>query len=195
MFDDIEAGAEFYFSEDDYLTQEELAPPKRRLKLKHRPRIRIKPVKEYTVKTESSPGPSTPRTNEDQDMKPRLRRHAVSSVNYYIPGSDDEMITSDESEEQIKEELHAIVRKRKEESNLQKWIKHLSVVLKEEHKKVHFARMFATLYSDLQLQYSEKKKALQASVGPNMRLKVPKVRTSVTSLRPHSAHVVPERIP
>lgn len=134
MFDDIEAGAEFYFSEDDYLTQEELAPPKRRLKI--RPRIRVRAVREYTVKTESSPGPSTPRTGEDQDMKPRLRRHAVSSVNYYIPGSDDEMCTADESEEQIKEELHAIVRQRKEESNLQKWIKHLSCILKEEHKKV-----------------------------------------------------------
>ncbi|KAF7797419.1 hypothetical protein EIP86_008614 [Pleurotus ostreatoroseus] len=155
LFDDIEVGAEFYFTEEDYLTQEELngAPPRRR----KRPRIRIKAVTEYTVKAECSPGPSTPRDSEDQDAKLRPRRHPDSSINYYVPDSDDEMIAEDEGEEELKQELSALVKKRKDESNLQKWIKHLTTIYKEEQKK-----------------YSEKKKALQASVGPNMRLKVPK---------------------
>lgn len=178
MFDDIEVGAEFYFTEEDYLTSEELngAPPRRR----KRPRIRIKAVTEYTVKAECSPGPSTPQDNEDQDAKLRPRRHLDSSVNYYVPDSDDEMIAEDEGEEELKQELSAIVKKRKDESNLQKWIKHLTSIYKEEQKKVCSVACPDVPLSR-QVQYSEKKKALQASVGPNMRLKVPKVRICVMS--------------
>ena len=140
LFDDIEAGAEFYFSEDDYLSSQESIGKRRRS------RIRINSRTERTIKTESSPGPSS-----DFQASPistvissegsvrschRPRRGASSSTkNYAVPDSDDEMIV-DANEDDIMHEVHALSRKRKAESNLQKWIKHLSVILKEEQKKV-----------------------------------------------------------
>ncbi|KAJ3536966.1 hypothetical protein NM688_g6761 [Phlebia brevispora] len=157
LFDDIEAGTEFYFGEEDYLTPEELdgAPPKPLAK--KRKRIRIATVTQHAVKTESSPGPSTPGTNDVLDVKLMPRRCAATSPNYFVPDSDDDMIVEDGDEDELMQEVHAIVRKRKDESNLQKWIKHLSGLLKEEQKK-----------------YSERKKALQAIISPSIKLKVPK---------------------
>lgn len=165
MYEDIENGAEFYFSEEDYLTSEELngIPQKRRpTKQRKHTRIRVRIVSQYTVKTESSPGPSltlcTPpatststsapvsssssSTSDSMAMvvdvpqvKRRPRRSAASlNKSYVVPDSDDEEI-ADEEDEMI-QHVHAQAKKRRVESNLQKWIKHLTVLLKEEQKKV-----------------------------------------------------------
>ncbi|THH01557.1 hypothetical protein EW026_g1174 [Hermanssonia centrifuga] len=146
LFDDIEAGIEFYFGEEDYLTLEELNGncPRSSSRKRHA-RIRIKMVTEYTVKTESSPTPPTTQLGSSSAVtaanlpavtkgKKRPRRSATSSTkSYIVPDSDDEMIADDA--DVVMHEVHAIAKRRKVESNLQKWIKHLSVLLKEEQKK------------------------------------------------------------
>ncbi|PSR74795.1 hypothetical protein PHLCEN_2v9509 [Hermanssonia centrifuga] len=146
LFDDIEAGIEFYFGEEDYLTLEELnGNSPRSSSRKRHARIRIKMVTEYTVKTESSPTPPTTQLGSSSAVttvnlpavtkgKKRPRRSATSSTkSYIVPDSDDEMIADDA--DVVMHEVHAIAKRRKVESNLQQWIKHLSVLLKEEQKK------------------------------------------------------------
>lgn len=148
LYEDIEAGAEFFFSEEDYLSPEELnGTPRRAIRESPKRRngkIRIKIVKEYTIKTESSPSPSKIPSPEPtvpepsmsaSDLRRQPRRSAASSIkSYAIPDSDDEEIA--DVEDKLSEQLHANARKRKVESNLQKWIKHLGVLYKEEQKKV-----------------------------------------------------------
>ena len=53
-----------------------------------------------------------------------------------IPDSDDEMIAGEE-EDVVMKEVQTITQQRKAESNLQKWIKHLTPLLKEEQRKVN----------------------------------------------------------
>ncbi|KAH8104584.1 hypothetical protein BXZ70DRAFT_596840 [Cristinia sonorae] len=155
LFEDIEAGAEFYFSEEDYLSPEELkgSPQKSsHLKRGKRPRYRIKMVQEYTVKTESSPDPSVllpfqdavPEEPLSSSSRARPRRSVASSKNYAVPDSDDEAI-ADVFDEKV-QDVSIRAKKRKVESNMQKWIKHLTALMKEEEKR-----------------YKEKKKRVQAS--------------------------------
>ena len=141
LFDEIEYGAEFYFSEEDYLSPDELngtivkhPRPKKRTS-----RIKIKMVSEYTVKSETSPTPPTPEdvvapSISSSSSSRRPRRSAVSSISYVVPDSDDEAIADDGDE--IMHEVKVIAKKRKVESNLQKWIKHLTALLKDEQRKV-----------------------------------------------------------
>jgi hypothetical protein len=66
--------------------------------------------------------------------RPRPKRMAAATVrSYAIPDSDDEDIANDEEKTMA---MHSNVKKRKVESNLQRWIKELSVLLKEEQRKV-----------------------------------------------------------
>ncbi|THH30656.1 hypothetical protein EUX98_g3535 [Antrodiella citrinella] len=157
LFDDIEAGAEFYFTEEDYLSPEDLSgTPQKSFVAKRtkRPRFRIKMVQEYTVKTESSPGPSTlpfeslDVVGESSSSRPRPRRSTASKKSYAIPDSDDDAI-ADEQDDMV-QHVSAHAKKRKVESNMQKWIKHLTALMKEEEKK-----------------YKEKKRRMQASSGDN----------------------------
>lgn len=143
FFDDIEAGAEFYFSEEDYLSSDELegAPPKITGRMLYA-RMRAM-MTGYPVKTESSPAPSASSRVElarlrlpDPAFRPR-RGAASSAKNYVVPDSDDDMI-ADHDEDEIMQQAHAIAKKRRDESNLQKWIKHLSGLLREEQKKACF---------------------------------------------------------
>jgi len=169
LFDDIEAGAEFYFSEEDYLSPEELHGSPRKMRKRKHTRIRIRMVSEYSVKKEETPGPSviptasssssaafeaTPSSPGPSNPRKRPRRNAASSAkNYVVPDSDDDEI-ADENDEMV-QCVHAHVKQRKEESNLQKWIKHLSVLLKEEQKK-----------------YKEKKKTVQAAAEPGTKIRM-----------------------
>jgi hypothetical protein len=129
MFHDLESGAEFYFSEDDYVTQVDndmfnCSEQKVKVKLEaaletisSTPPIRASP----TLKPTASRG------------KKRPRRMAATSVrSYIVPDSDDEAIVNDSDSGRRSGQA----RKKKVESNLQQWIKHLSVLLKEEQKKV-----------------------------------------------------------
>ena len=145
LFDEIDYGAEFYFSEEDYLSPEELngtivkhPKPKKRTS-----RIKIKMVSEYSVKAETSPTPSLPEASAEASLSTassssgssrRPRRSAASTISYVVPDSDDEAIADDADE--IMHEVKVIAKKRKVESNLQKWIKHLTALLKDEQRKV-----------------------------------------------------------
>jgi len=53
-----------------------------------------------------------------------------------IPDSDDELIVEDDDENAMMALMSMQAKKRRVESNLQRWIKHLSALLTEEQRKV-----------------------------------------------------------
>jgi hypothetical protein len=123
MFHDIEAGAEFFFSEDDYLNKQ--------------PKPKIKTEVKTEVTQLSIPPASSKASTSKPDKSPekkRPRRTAAATIrSYVVPDSDDEDIAE---EAEITWGMHVDAKKRKVESNLQQWIKELSVLLKEEQRKV-----------------------------------------------------------
>lgn len=145
FFDEIEQGAEFFFSEEDYLSPEELNGTITKKKRRYS-RIKIKYVAEYSVKSESSPTPprlaqpassASPSLPTPSPPRRRPRRSAVSSsISYAVPDSDDDLIADDN--DGITREVKVIAKKRKCESNLQKWIKHLDLLLKDEQRKARY---------------------------------------------------------
>jgi hypothetical protein len=115
MIHDIETGAEFFFSEDDYL------------------RKQAKPKTKADVKTEvTQPSIPPPNTASTFKLDKRPKRMAATLRSYVVPDSDDDDIT-DYAEAWA---IHVYAKKRKVETNLQQWIKELSVLLKEEQRKV-----------------------------------------------------------
>jgi hypothetical protein len=62
----------------------------------------------------------------------------VTVTSYAIPDSDDEAIVEDDDDSAVVVLMTMQANKRKVESNLQRWIKHLTVLLAEEQKKVMF---------------------------------------------------------
>ena len=100
--------------------------------------MRNKCLAEYIVKTEHSPSssdvPAAGPSSISLDYARRPRRDIA--ITYIIPDSDDEMI-ADEEEDDVMKEVYTIVKRRKAESNLQKWIKHLTPLLREEQRKVN----------------------------------------------------------
>ncbi|KAI0761934.1 hypothetical protein BD413DRAFT_616676 [Trametes elegans] len=158
LYDDIEAGTEFYFSEEDYLSPEELrgvVPPSG----KKTRRTRAK-SEQAIIKCEASPtpGPSTAsplssRAAEAPQSKKRPRRSVASTVkSYVVPDSDDEDIADGRDDS-----LQRYAKKRRAETNMQRWIKHLAILLKEEQKK-----------------YNERKRRIHAATPPGAKVKVPK---------------------
>ncbi|KAH9854676.1 hypothetical protein C2E23DRAFT_867269 [Lenzites betulinus] len=159
LYDDIEWGTEFYFTEEDYLAQEELsgiipAPGKKT----RRPRARV----EQAIKCETSPtpgpssastsaGPSTPRSPESEGKKRPRRSVANGTKSYVVPDSDDEDIADGEDQSQAR-----LAKKRRAESNMQRWIKHLGFILKDEQKK-----------------YNDRKRRIRAAAG-DARIRVAK---------------------
>ncbi len=140
LYDDIENGMEFYFSEEDYLTAEELSGASHsKLFLSKTRRAR------QAVKSEASPtpGPSTAgpsRLAESSSSSAsgsgsstkRPRRSVASSVkSYVVPDSDDEDLSVESESESVRRSA-----KRKAETNMQRWIKQLDILLKEEQRKV-----------------------------------------------------------
>ena len=103
--------------------------------------IPIRMVSAYTVKTEPSPTPEATSPAPSSISAPpvlergRPRRSAASTISYIVPDSDDEMIM-EEGSEVFHTELRKVVKTRRVESNLQKWIRHLTPLLHEEQKKV-----------------------------------------------------------
>jgi hypothetical protein len=55
---------------------------------------------------------------------------------YLVPDSDDESILDEHKHDSLSLAISKEVGKKKAESNLQRWIKHLTVLQKEELKKV-----------------------------------------------------------
>ena len=142
MIDDLEAGTDFFYTEEDYLTAEDLSGvPNKKAPKKKGSRSRAKSAVEQPVKTErTSPitvsvaGPSTS-VEQPCSAKKRPRRSvASSSKKYVVPDSDDDMIVDDC--DIVMHEATCFVKKRKTETNLQKWIKHLTALVQEEQRKV-----------------------------------------------------------
>ncbi|KAI5986146.1 hypothetical protein EDD15DRAFT_2389952 [Pisolithus albus] len=153
---EIELGAEFYFSEEDYLSkQTPVVEPRQHGK------HRTKDVKKETSPTtvshslcQADPSSSTPpRTSR---KRPR-RSTVVVFTSYVIPDSDDEAIVESDDENAMLTLMTMQAKKRRVESNLQRWIKHLSALLTEEQRK-----------------YKEKRRRLERITPPDSKLRVNK---------------------
>lgn len=90
-----------------------------------------------------------------------------------MPDSDDEAIVDDEEFPAL---LRKEVKRKKVESNLQRWIKHLSILLKEEQRKVCRTSVLPSskLISNRR-QYKEKKKRIEKAAPPDEKVRVPRV--------------------
>ena len=83
-----------------------------------------------------SPVPKKVSTSPSRNKK-RPRRSAASIVkSYLVPDSDDESILDEQKPNSMSWTKSKEAGKRKAESNLQRWIKHLTALQKEELKKV-----------------------------------------------------------
>lgn len=135
MFHEIEIGAEFFFSEEDYLNKEPKVKAKTELKTES-DQLNIPPLTSHPAPCEST-STSRPASASSPKMNifgKRPRRTAAATVrSYAVPDSDDEEITNDDENANA---MHFDPRRKKVESSLQRWIKELSVLLKEEQRKV-----------------------------------------------------------
>ncbi|KAI0372164.1 hypothetical protein BV20DRAFT_1050929 [Pilatotrama ljubarskyi] len=159
LYNDIESGTEFYFSEEDYLSQEELSGAVQSASSAKKAR-KTRTRSEQVIKCETSPtpGPSTAGVSRQVEVSPvqakkRPRRSVASGVkSYVVPDSDDEGIADGRDDS-----LQRFAKKRRAESNMQRWIKHLAMLLKDEQKK-----------------YNERKRRIHAAAPPGSKVKVPK---------------------
>lgn len=195
LITEIEYGAEFFFSEEDYLTTEQVVketitrkvkgqtmtktnkgwrtagrkPGKTRIKAETPPVPALGPspssyafVDQTGELPPMSPAPSSPGSGSCSSSsvyptssmtslespipkksgvsplrgKKRPRRSAASTVkSYLVPDSDDESILDEHKPDSTLTKSKE-AGKKKAESNLQRWIKHLTVLQKEELKKV-----------------------------------------------------------
>lgn len=194
LFSEIEHGAEFFFSEEDYLTTEQVVKETVTRRVKGQTmtktgkgcRMNGKKSGKTRVKAETpptttlgassssnifvdemcglppiSPIPSSSGSSSSFSVassssmtsigspiskkvgaspsrnKKRPRRSATSTVkSYLVPDSDDESILDEHKPDSMSLEKFKEAGKRKAESNLQRWIKHLTALQKEELKKV-----------------------------------------------------------
>ena len=125
MWASIELGAEFYFNEDDYLSE-----PARAMR---------QAAKNSNVKVEPS-SLLSPGAGTSMRGKKRPRRSAAAAVlSYAVPGSDDEHLNG----ERFELMRHDTKNKVRQETKLQLWIKHLNLLLKSETKKVSHSASLA----------------------------------------------------
>ena len=199
LFTEIEHGAEFFFSEEDYLTTEQVVKEtmtrrvkghtmtktskgwrtsgkksgKTRVKAETPPTITLGvSPSSYTPADEVGRPPRAPPASSSSSSsssltssstsvplmtstmslgspvpkkvsvspsrtKKRPRRTAASTVkSYLVPDSDDESILEEQKPDSVSWAKSKEAGKRKAESNLQRWIKHLTTLQKEELKKV-----------------------------------------------------------
>jgi hypothetical protein len=167
LFAEIEYGAEFFFSEEDYLTTEQVVKETMTRRVKGQTMTKNSKGRRTTgkrsgktrVKAETPPtttlGPPSasvasmsPMTSlgslipkkvsaSPSKSKKRPRRSVTSTVkSYLVPDSDDESILDEQKPDSMLWAKSKEAGKRKAESNLQRWIKHLTALQKEELKKV-----------------------------------------------------------
>ncbi|KAJ7134623.1 hypothetical protein C8R44DRAFT_697289 [Mycena epipterygia] len=160
LYERIKQGAPFYATEDDYLTGADSA------------RHLLKKLSKGKGK-EAQPGSPTRVKMEPVEAvagsprgKKRPRRSAAAAVNSYaVPDSDDEAIAAEEDrdDEFAEFRMGGGARKKavKVETHLERWIKALGELLKEEQRK-----------------YREKKKRVEkdkaAELGPGAKIRVSK---------------------
>lgn len=217
LFGEIEHGAEFFFSEEDYLTTEQVTKETITRKVKGQTMTKTskgwratgKKTGKTRIKAETPPattlgapsfshvfasrpggpppvspvpqnpgsGPSSsssaasvslvasfePPVSKKSGTSPskgkkRPRRSVASTAkSYVVPDSDDESILEEHKPDSMSLEKSKEVGKKKAESNLQRWIKHLTALQKEELKK-----------------HNEKKKRLERVAMCEMRIKLAK---------------------
>ncbi|KAF8903160.1 hypothetical protein CPB84DRAFT_1728604 [Gymnopilus junonius] len=136
LWNGIEAGAQFYMDENDYLSTSDIAKNS---------------ISKQEVKAEVSQNlpPSPGHSSTNHRGKKRPRRSAAQSVrSYAVPSSDDETIAEDALS-------HEDDQMRSRATNLQMWIKHLSQLLKVETHK--HAEKKKQLEKDASPENSEKK--------------------------------------
>lgn len=197
LFTEIENGAEFFFSEEDYLTAEQVVKEtmtrrvkgqtmtktskgwrtagkksgKTRVKAETPPTttlgapsssyifvdgiggpLSMSPVPPPSSSSNSGPSSSVASISSTTPLEPpvpkkvttspsrnkkRPRRFAASTVkSYLVPDSDDETILDEHKPDSMSLAKSKEAGKRKAESNLQRWIKHLTALQKEELKRV-----------------------------------------------------------
>lgn len=131
MWASIEIGAEFYFDEDDYLSE-----PSRAMR---------QAAKNSIVKVEPASllGPGAG-TSVRGTKRPR-RSAAVAVLSYAVPSSDDENLNGEEHRQMRYDTKNKV----RQETKLQLWIKHLSLLLKSETKKVSCSAPVARISSNL----------------------------------------------
>ena len=125
LYHEIEIGAEFYMDENDYISKNDTA---RILEAKHEVKVEAEAMSNMLL---SSSPTSVPPVNRG---KKRPRRSAVVQ-SYAVPGSDDEAIADEDGPDNCFR-INDQDRKKRKETNLQLWIKHLNDVLKSETRKV-----------------------------------------------------------
>lgn len=163
MIDDMEHGTDFYFSEEDYLTPEDLSATSSKKGLKRRYsrasiKIRIAPGSAAQVEQDTSAttlriaGPSSPQPSSLPTKRPR-RSAASSTKQYVVPDSDDDMILDDT--DRIVVEANRPSKTRKVETSLQRWVKHLTALLQAEQKKVSLT-VYSFPLSDMNLHSDER---------------------------------------
>jgi len=119
LWNGIEAGAQFYVDENDYLLKSDVTKTST-----------TKPKLKVEVSQSRPPSPGYPSAGPRGRRRPR--RSAAQSVrSYAVPGSDDEAIAEDSQCEDDCEDDQT----RPMATNLQLWIKHLSQLLKTEMRK------------------------------------------------------------
>ncbi|KAG6830977.1 hypothetical protein H0H87_006628 [Tephrocybe sp. NHM501043] len=130
LYHEIESNCEFFLDEEDYIKQDAKSDNGSR-----------------SIKDEASLSPSTsPRAKTEARRRKRPRRSATAVRSYVIPDSDDDAIVDDE---EVSNKPRVV------ESNLQKWILHLSELLKDEQHK-----------------HNERKRKHNASLEPGVKSRV-----------------------
>ena len=180
LVDDIENGCKFYYNEEQYLEHpEELIPlPSKRSRKKKK------------VKTEKAPSPvgvasfgaaglSSPPLPGAR-KRPRRSTTSTGAKKYLVPDSDDDLIV-DECDRLVYA-ASCFARKRRAESELQLWIKHLAALLQAEQRKVGFPFSSAgrglLLLTACRPQLKEQKKQIRAAAAPGTKVRVARVSLS-----------------
>ncbi|EIW80954.1 hypothetical protein CONPUDRAFT_137081 [Coniophora puteana RWD-64-598 SS2] len=155
LYHAIQLGAEFYFSEEDYLGKEPALITKR---WKGKARAEIKKESSPISLPLDASGSTGPSKASSSSRRKRPRRSAVEvAKSYVIPDSDDEAIAPEPDDSDVIALRNNHAKKRRVETNLQRWIKHLALLLSEEQRK-----------------YKEKRKRLERQAPPDVKVRVSK---------------------
>lgn len=137
MFKEIQSGATFYRSEDEYISPMDEA------------RSLVSDVSSEVTKAESSTASNTIPAEDDEEKEPepalgnkrkRPRRSATTTTSYLVPDSDDDAIAYDEKMYYEPKKRRTSTKTERKETELEKWIKGLSELLKVEQAKVVVSR-------------------------------------------------------
>jgi hypothetical protein len=157
LYHEIERGAELFFSEEDYLAHLNDVDPKKKT------RVKVEGINNSVLSASASTSCSPSRGRK------RLRRAAAATTSsYLVPDSDDEVIAEEDVDFILSPNKAA--KKKKVETNLQLWLKHLSILLKDEQKKVRFCRRLVNSSPQCNSGFPSIRKRRNASKSPRLRV-------------------------